>query len=111
MHCPACNAEYREGFDTCADCSVPLLHGPPPRLAEPSHEMAWAPLCTISLETEAQLIQGMLETAGVPCEIESLKFHAEPVNFGGLSRVRIHVPEGKLGEARKLLADHDSDFA
>ena len=27
-HCPRCGAEYRPGFDTCSDCSVPLLPGP-----------------------------------------------------------------------------------
>ena len=25
MFCPLCKAEYREGFDTCADCSVSLV--------------------------------------------------------------------------------------
>ena len=25
MICPQCKAEYREGFDTCSDCSVPLV--------------------------------------------------------------------------------------
>lgn len=25
MFCPQCKAEYREGFDTCADCSVSLV--------------------------------------------------------------------------------------
>jgi hypothetical protein len=26
--CPQCKAEYREGFSCCADCDVPLVHGP-----------------------------------------------------------------------------------
>lgn len=25
MICPLCNTEYREGFYTCSDCSVPLV--------------------------------------------------------------------------------------
>lgn len=25
MFCPLCKTEYREGFDICADCSVPLV--------------------------------------------------------------------------------------
>lgn len=25
MFCPLCKTEYREGFSTCADCSVPLV--------------------------------------------------------------------------------------
>jgi hypothetical protein len=30
-HCPNCGAEYRSGFDTCADCGVPLEPGPAPQ--------------------------------------------------------------------------------
>ena len=25
MICPKCHAEYREGFDRCADCDIPLM--------------------------------------------------------------------------------------
>ena len=25
MFCPKCRAEYREGFDVCSDCDVPLV--------------------------------------------------------------------------------------
>ena len=34
MFCPKCRGEYREGFDTCADCHVALVSELPP-LAEP----------------------------------------------------------------------------
>jgi len=30
MYCPKCNAEYREGFTTCADCGANLVEGQPP---------------------------------------------------------------------------------
>ena len=30
MFCPQCRTEYREGFYTCADCSVPLVNELPP---------------------------------------------------------------------------------
>jgi hypothetical protein len=29
-YCPNCLAEYRPGFDTCADCGVTLVRGPAP---------------------------------------------------------------------------------
>lgn len=67
--------------------------------------MEWALLMEIPSETEAEFVHGALESAGIPCQIESLKFHAEPVNFGPLSRVRVHVPADKLEEARELLAE------
>ncbi len=30
LHCPNCLAEYRPGFDTCADCGIALVPGPAP---------------------------------------------------------------------------------
>ncbi len=103
-HCPVCHAEYRRGFARCADCDVPLAPGAPPA-PEPLPPEAWSELCTVTSETEAELIRGYLENAGVPCAVESLKFHAEPVNFGPLSRVRVHVPTHRLAEARALMAE------
>lgn len=67
--------------------------------------MEWSQLMEIPSEIEAEIVHGALESAGIPCEIESLKFHAEPVNFGPLSRVRIHVPADRLEDARRVLAE------
>jgi hypothetical protein len=39
MFCPKCRCEYRSGFDTCADCAVPLvddLASAPPSPQEPA---------------------------------------------------------------------------
>ena len=30
MFCPKCKAEYREGFETCSDCDLKLVHELPP---------------------------------------------------------------------------------
>ncbi|MCJ7483276.1 MAG: hypothetical protein MUO31_09960 [Thermodesulfovibrionales bacterium] len=30
-YCPKCNSEYREGFDLCSDCNIPLLEKPTPK--------------------------------------------------------------------------------
>jgi hypothetical protein len=30
MYCPECLAEYRQGFNLCADCRIPLVEGPLP---------------------------------------------------------------------------------
>lgn len=73
--------------------------------AEPGGDSAWVRLAELSSEAEAQLIQGYLESAGVPCQIESLAFRAEPVTFGPLARVRLWVLRGHLQSARQLLND------
>ena len=69
----------------------------------------WVELCVLASEVDARLIQGRLETEGIPCEIESMKFHAEPVNLGLMSEVRLHVLERDLERARVLLQEVDED--
>lgn len=103
MICPACNAEYVEGISSCADCGVSLVTAVP-GAPEPD-EQEWTRLLELPSETEAVLLQGALESAGISCQVESLKFHAEPVNFGRMSRVRIHVLREDLDDARALLAE------
>jgi hypothetical protein len=63
----------------------------------------WVALRTVASEEEAILIQGMLEAEGIPCTLESLKYHAEPVNLGRLSEIRIHVLEQHRARAQGLL--------
>ena len=63
----------------------------------------WATLRTVASEEEAIFMQGMLEAEGIPCTLESLKYHAEPVNLGRLSEVRVHVLETDLRRAQELL--------
>ena len=65
----------------------------------------WRLLETISSEEEARLIAGFLDSEGIRCEIESLRFHQEPVNLGHLSEVRLRVAEDEIEEARRLLAE------
>jgi len=66
-------------------------------------ESRWVTLRTVASEEEAFFMQGMLEAAGIPCTLESLKYHAEPVNLGMLSEVRVHVMETDLQRAQELL--------
>ena len=64
----------------------------------------WVAVRTVASEEEAILMQGMLEAEGIPCTVESLKYHAEPVNLGMLSEIRVHVLETDLKRAQELLA-------
>lgn len=65
---------------------------------------SWVTLRTVASEEEAIFMQGMLEAEGIPCTLESLKYHAEPVNLGRLSEVRVHVQETDLRRASELLS-------
>lgn len=65
----------------------------------------WTTVRTVGTETEATLIVGFLENAGIPAEIESLLFHQEPVTFGRLAEVRVRVPREHQEAARRLLEE------
>lgn len=71
----------------------------------------WVLLQEIASETEARLLQGYLESAGIACEVESMVYHAEPVTFGQLSRVRLWVLADELEAAQALLRDAESGAA
>jgi len=73
-------------------------------LREPADE-GWTQLAELSSEPEAQIIQGYLESAGISCQIESLFFRAEPLTFGPLTTVRLHVLRGQLEAAQELLRE------
>jgi len=70
-------------------------------------EDRWVTLRTVASEEEAFFMQGMLQAEGIPCTLESLKYHAEPVNLGMLSEVRVHVMETDLQRAQELLTSAD----
>ena len=70
----------------------------------------WESVRVVGTEEEAALLAGFLEESDIPCEVESLLFHQEPVNFGRLGEVRVKVPAERLAEAEALLAERDAAF-
>ena len=99
MICPECAAENQQRA-MCSRCGAALGDG-----EEIAAEGEWARLVELSSEAEAQIIQGYLESSGVPCQVESLFFRAEPLTFGPLARVRLHVLRGHLEAAQRLLRE------
>jgi hypothetical protein len=69
----------------------------------------WQELTTVSTDAEARLVAGWLESEGIECQIESLVFTQEPVQFGLLGGVRVHVLDGELERARGLLERLQTD--
>ena len=74
-YCPSCHAEYREGFDVCADDGTVLLPGPPPAAEEETDApeapriqtgARWQKLANIGSEEQARLLAGRLESEGIP---------------------------------------------
>ena len=73
MYCPQCKSEYREGFDTCAECLVPLVEGEPPEEAEPGEEeeSGLKILLETTHPTPLDTIVVRLEENGIPYIVQS----------------------------------------
>lgn len=114
-HCPNCLAEYRPGFDTCADCGVALVRGPAPVTEEhapdhtkghkhPIEERHEVPVVLGRLpRVEAQILVGKLQSEGL---VASADEPALMSAYGGAlpeSRmIRVWVLESQLDEARTI---------
>jgi len=118
MFCPGCGAEYREGFDRCADCGLALSATPPPA---PDHG---GPELVALLETAdvgfLPVLKSLLEGAGIPYVIQGEEaMGLLPIGaLGSGPKQRalaaiVHVPADRLEEARALLASgaEDADSA
>lgn len=54
-YCPDCGEEYRAGFDTCADCGVPLISGAA-KLDEARQQDPGAPSYSMDISTDDELV-------------------------------------------------------
>jgi hypothetical protein len=71
--CPKCKYEYVEGIKVCPDCDLPLkahLHEEPPEEPEYTDE-ALITLVNTSDQLEAEIMKGVLDSAGIPAMIQS----------------------------------------
>lgn len=65
----------------------------------------WVLLASYGTDGEARLVEGMLESEGIECALESRLFRQEPVALGLLGTVRLFVREADVTRARLLLED------
>lgn len=105
MFCPNCGAEFRDGFERCADCDVPLAAEP--ARAEEEHHGGDGPVVVARVHTlaEAEVAVELLRGAGLEAALRdehTARIHwlAVPA-IGG---VGIEVERGSADLARELLA-------
>jgi hypothetical protein len=107
MFCPECRAEYRVGFETCADCGVPLVE----TLPEGEDLDDLVPLRQIWQPESLPVIVSLLERNEVPHLVQGEYAHST-VALAHIHRAAdptsvcwmILVPERCLEKARELLA-------
>ena len=66
--------------------------------------------CTVFQEENAYILRGFLENAGIPCQLENLAFHAEPIPVAGLTKVRLWTKKSDVEKARQLIQEAE-EFA
>ena len=69
----------------------------------------WVEVASVGDDEEAQVIAGLLESEGIPAEIEGVTSSPFPENLGALGDTRVMVPPDRAEEARALIAEREKD--
>lgn len=114
-HCPNCLAEYRPGFDACADCGIALVDGPAPVTEEhapdhtrghshPTEDRHEVPVVLGRLpRVEAQILVGKLQSEGLVASAdEPALMSAYGTALPESRMIRVWVLESQLDEARVI---------
>jgi hypothetical protein len=70
----------------------------------------WVEIASCGTEDEARLLQGFLEAEGLPAQIEDVKFHMEPINFGTMGDIRIYVSSDDEEQALQTLKSRETAY-
>jgi hypothetical protein len=114
-HCPNCQAEYRPGFDTCADCGIALVPGAAPVTEEDAphkvkghrhqtHDRHEVPvvLCQINV-VDAQVLANKLEAEGLVVTVEEpALWTSYGMSISATAGLRVWVLESQLEEAQAI---------
>ena len=70
----------------------------------------WVEIASVGNEEEAKLLQGFLETEGIPAQIEDVKFDMMPATFGQMGEIRIYVPSEEEQRALEILKTREAEY-
>lgn len=108
MFCPKCGCEYREGFDQCADCKIPLVSNPPMTAVHPKKAVAdnLVTVATFDLAFDAERAKSLLESH----EVNAFVFDSNVIGLNqtltwAAGGVRLKVPSREVGRALETLRD------
>lgn len=113
-HCPNCLAEYRPGFDVCADCGSALVSGPAPVTEEhapdhtrghshPTEDRHDVPVVLGRFPPlQAQILAGKLQGEGLVAFADEPTLLAYGAALPEGREIRVWVLESQVDEARKI---------
>lgn len=73
-------------------------------------ETTWVEIASTGTIDEARLMQGFLETEGIPAQVENVKFTMEPINFGTMGDIRLYVAAQDEQRAMELLRSRETAY-
>lgn len=97
-YCPNCKYEYVDGVESCPDCKVELVSEPPPDEIEDM-----TPIYVAEDPTEAAILRGILEEAGIPVRERADVDTDLDVFAGPIAEEAIMVPSTRAEEAKNIL--------
>ena len=70
----------------------------------------WLSIQVVEDEEQAELIEGFLESEGIPCELDKRYSHEFPTHLGRLGEIDVRVPASRAEAARRALAAREAAF-
>ena len=108
-YCPTDKRAFDAGIKECPEHHVRLLDELPFQ-AIAADGTTWVEIASAGTEDEAQLLRGFLEAEGIAGQVEDVKFHMEPINFGAMGDIRIYVPAEDEERALLLLREREKQY-
>ena len=103
--CPACKAEYREGFSTCADCGEALVDTLPDNPTEEWVSVEYTLLCSIADDINADILIAALKESEIPVFPKKRGAGSYLTIYMGMNAfgVDIYVPQDMTLRAQEIL--------
>lgn len=73
-------------------------------------EPDWVEVASVGQDDEAALIAGLLESEGIPSQVEGPSMTPFPEDIGAFGSSRVMVPPDRAAEARDLIARRRLEF-
>jgi hypothetical protein len=106
MYCPRCKTEYREGFFTCADCSIPLVSELPRDEGEAiePEKMHFTEILSTRNPAEVAVIKSIFEAENIAYYFIGEQMMTSPLLSGGGS-ARLFIAAEDIVRAKDILKD------
>ena len=108
MFCPKCGCEYREGFDQCSDCKIPLVANPPIAEIQPkeTYTDTLVTVASFDLAFDAERAKALLDSY----QMNAFVFDSNVIGLNqaltwAAGGVRLKVPSRDSDRALEILKD------